>query len=187
MSEPWPIQLVVDAAGRDDVRVHPAGCDRDSSAHLMVVVGSLIVRCLDGRAVQDHANAWARALVITDEALPLTVDRPASRLRTARGYGYACGEVLTEGPQRWQVRAPLPGKPFAVVGTDSLLVRVHDRAALRVHVQAWSLAADLAQTVMRTPPVPFNRLLDTERRRWMDARYQADQVRTDRSRSRGSR
>lgn len=153
----------------------------------MVVVGSLIVRCLDGRAVQDHASAWARALVITDEFLPTTIDRPANPLRTDRGYGFACGEVLTEGPQRWQVRAPLPGKPFAVVGTDSLMVRVHDKAALRVHVQAWSLAADLAQTVMRTPPLPFNRLLETERRRWMDACFEADHTKPDRSRSRGSR
>ena len=183
MSSIWPIELVVDAHGGDEVRAYPRRNTPDGTAHVAVRAGPVLVHCLDARALQDSAAAWARAVVLSEDALPSTPHPVADPLREAAGYGSPAGIVMAEGPQRWEVHAPHPDHPFTTVSSPWLTVRVHDQKALDAHVRAWAFGTDLAQLVYRSRPVPFNRLLEQARDRKAQDWYEADQ-RRGRGRSR---
>ena len=183
MSSSWPIELVVDAHGGDKVRAYPRRNTPDGTPHVVVRAGPILVHCLDARALQDTAAAWARAIVLSEDALPTTPQPRPDPLRQPSGYGAPAGVVMAEGPQRWDVRGPQPEHPFTRVSSPWLTVRVHDQQALEAHVRAWAFGSDLAQLVFKTRPLPFNRLLEQERTRRARDLYEADQRRsTGRSR-----
>jgi hypothetical protein len=165
MTDPWPMQLVIDARNMDTIRVRPRRFDTGPQVHLTIRTGPLLVYCLDGKAVQSIAAAWAQAQACSAHLLPPQSSPvpPATRSHRdrspRRGHAFAASDVVAEGYQRWDVTAPTPSQQFTVVTTEWLTVRVHDRPALETYTQAWAGACALAQTVM-SPPVPtFDRLL----------------------------
>jgi hypothetical protein len=165
MSDPWPMQLVIDARDMDTIRVRPRRFDVGPQVHLTVRTGPLLVYCLDGKAVQSIAAAWAQAQASSAHLLPAhsKLPRPAARSHRDRsprpGHAFAASDVVAEGYQRWDVTAPTPSQQFTVVTTDWLTVRVHDRPALETYTQAWAGACALAQNTMVHPVPTFDRLL----------------------------
>lgn len=155
---PWELQLTIDARAGDDFRVRPRLTHRPGAAHLTVRVGPLMVYCLDGPAVTSIAAAWAQAHASATHLLPLHPSRPRPQAPQA-GHVDAVAEVVAEGQQRWDVVAPRPGQPFALVTSKWLTVRVHDVPALQTQLHAWATACDLGQRVLPHPPVTFDRLL----------------------------
>ena len=177
MSSTWPIELVVEAHGGDEVRAYPRKNTPEGTPHVAVRAGPVLVHCLDARALQDTAAAWARAIVLSEDSLPSTPQPIDDPLRDPAGYGSPAGVVMAEGPQRWEVLPPEPDHRFTTVRSPWLTVRVHDQQALDAHVKAWAFGTDLAQLVFRTRPLPFNRLLEQERDRHARDWYEADQRR----------
>jgi hypothetical protein len=125
----------------------------------------LLVYCLDSKAVTSIAAAWAQAQASSAHLLPVTSARqqPTGSARrdhpSRRGHAFAASDVVAEGNQRWDVTAPTPNQNFAVVVTDWLTVRVHDRAALETHTHAWAGAVALAARCMPGVTANFDQLL----------------------------
>jgi hypothetical protein len=163
--KPWPMQLTIDAHDLDTIRVRPRRFGTGPQIHLSVRTGPLLVYCLDGAAVASIAAAWAQAQASSADLLPTrpAAPRPAAVSRRAKtlpgGDAWAAADVVAEGHQRWDVTAPRPGQPFTIVTTNWLTVRVHDRAALGVHTEAWAGACAIGQQLMHHPPPTFDRLL----------------------------
>ena len=139
MSEPWPLQLVIDARHTDRVRVRPQRFGTGPQVHLAVRTGPMIVYCLDSAAVSSIAAAWAQAHASSVHLLPTTTPDPRRAASSTPGSAWPVGDVVTEGPQRWDVSAPRPGQAFTTVTTDWLTVRVHDREALQTYTHAWEI------------------------------------------------
>src|SRR5579885_2698370 len=160
MAKEWPVSVALDAHGTDMTRVRPRDTGRDR-AHLMVRTGPLVVYCLDGPAVTSVAAAWALAHASSAHLLPHTSSAPG---RTPSDpIASAATDAVLEGQQRWDVVAPRPGQPFALVTSDWLTVRVHDLPALETHTRAWSIACAVGARFLKTPPAPFGQLLSTAR------------------------
>lgn len=178
MTDPWAMQLVVDAHDMGTVRVRPRRFGTGPQVYLSVHTGPLLVYCLDAKAVTSIAAGWAQAQAASAHLLPATSTRaqPAAtrRDRVRRGDAYPASDVVTEGYQRWTVAAPTPSQPFAVVATDWLTVRVHDRAALETHTHAWAGACALAAQWMPGPMASFDRLLRDAFDRELAQRYRDD-------------
>ena len=133
-----------------------------SRGQLVVRVGPMRVICLDGRAVTDLAAAWAQAHASSADLLPARAAPPRQSIG-AGGVAVPVAEIIAEGPQPWDVVPPRRGQPYALVTGQWLTVRVHDQAALLTFTRVWAQAADLGQHILRTRPIPFNRLLEAAR------------------------
>jgi hypothetical protein len=159
MEQPWDMRLVVDARDLDTVRVRPRRFGGGPQVHLTVRTGPLTVFCLDGAAVRTIASAWAQAQASSAHLLPAQTPEARPLAQPPKGAAWAVGDVVAEGPQRWDVTAPHPGQPFTTVTTDWLTVRVHDRAALQTYTHAWAGACALGIRIMPNPPAAFDLLL----------------------------
>jgi hypothetical protein len=165
MNDSWPMQLAIDAHEMDIVRVRPKQFASGPQVHLKVRTGPLLVYCLDSKAVTSIAAAWAQAQASSAHLLPATSTRPEStgggrRSKTSiQGHAFAASDVVAEGYQRWDVTAPTPTQKFAIVTTDWLTVRVHDRSALETHTHAWAGAVALAARCMPGVTTNFDQLL----------------------------
>lgn len=173
MTDPWPLHLCVDAHGADDSFVRIRRIFPDGPAHLSVRVGSVLVYCLDGAAVTAMAGAWARAYAASADLLPVTTRKPRP-LANCAGYAAPSAQVVADGPVRWNVDPPRPGRPYVEVASSWLTVRAYDATALRTYTRAWAQAADLGQQVLRRPPVTFRRLLDAATAVEAAHRYRSD-------------
>lgn len=160
MATDWPLALTLDARGSDMIRVRPRGT-ANARPHLMVRTGPLVVYCLDGPAVTSVAAAWALAHASSAHLLPQRPGAPAGD--PFAPIASAAGDAVLEGRQRWDVIAPRPGQPFALVTSDWLTIRVHDLPALETHTRAWATACALGSRFLKTAPAPFGQLLRTAR------------------------
>lgn len=159
MTDEWPLHLMIDAAGSDEVRVRPRHVGM-ARPHVVVRTGPLVTYCVDGAAITSAAAAWALAHASSARLLP----HAASLRRPPHDHvAAAASDIVLEGRQRWDVVAPRPGQPYTLVTCDSLTVRVHDLAALETHTRAWSIACALGARFLPTPPPAFGRLLDNAR------------------------
>lgn len=160
MADTWPLQLTINAAGSDAVRVRARHIGL-ARPHVSVRTGPLVMYCVDGPAVTSMAAAWALAHASSAQLLPhaVTLRRPSPQQSIAA----AASDIVLEGRQRWDVVAPRPGQPHALVSCGPLTVRVHDLAALEAHTRAWAVACALGARHLHTPPPAFGRLLDSAR------------------------
>jgi hypothetical protein len=187
MTDPWAMQLVIDAHEMDTVRVRPSRFATGPQVHLTVRTGPLLVYCLDSKAVMSIAAAWAQAQASSAHLLPTTSTRPEPAARSTRGlasrrgHAFAASDVVAEGYQRWDVTAPTPSQNFTVVATDWLTVRVHDRAALETHTHAWTGAVALAARCMPGVTTNFDQLLRDAFDRELAHRYRDEPTPTRRT------
>ena len=160
MTTSWELSLSIEARGHDDSHVGVVPGHGGSSPHLNVRVGSVVVHCLDPRAVMSSSEAWAKARVEAESWMPAI--RQARQRPPATGYGaaYPAASVILDGRQRWQVSHT---GPVMDVTVGPLLVRVHDMTALETHVRAWAQASAIATRAFPGKAVPFARLLEHAR------------------------
>lgn len=160
MTTSWELSLSIDARGHDDSHVSVAPGHGGSSPHLNVRVGTVVVHCLDPRAVMSASEAWAKARVEAESWMP-AIRGPRQR-PPASGYGvaYPAASVILDGRQRWQVSHT---GPVMDVTVGPLLVRVHDVTALETHVRAWAQASAIAARAFPGRALPFARLLEHAR------------------------
>jgi hypothetical protein len=139
------MKLEIDAHNRDTVRVRPHRFGSGAEAVAAVRTGPLLVYCLDDASVRSIAAAWTQAQSSSSDLPPIKSVEVVGGARrpVPTGSAFPVAEVVADGPQRWEVSPPRAGQPFAVVTTDWLTVRVHDRAALQVYVNAWTAACAL--------------------------------------------
>jgi hypothetical protein len=187
MSDSWSMQLAIDAHEMDVVRVRPQRFDTGPQVHLKVRTGPLLVYCLDSKAVTSIAAAWAQAQASSAHLLSTTSSRPAPAatqrsLPSRQGHAFAASDVVAEGYQRWDVAAPTPGQDFALVSTDWLTVRVHDRSALETHTHAWAGAVALAARCMPGVTTNFDQLLRAAFDRELAYRYRDEPTPSRRTR-----
>lgn len=160
MTTSWELSLSIEARGHDDSHVGVVPRHGGSSPHLNVRVGTVVVHCLDPRAVMSSAEAWAKARVEAESWMP-AIRGPRQR-PPASGYGaaYPAASVILDGRQRWQVSHT---GPVMDVTVGPLLVRVHDLTALETHVRAWAQASAIAVRAFPGKAVPFARLVEHAR------------------------
>lgn len=160
MTTPWELSLSIESRGQDDTHVSVVPGHGGSSPHLNVRVGSVVVHCLDARAVMSSSEAWAKARVEAESWMP-AIRRPRPTSPTT-GYGaaYPAASVILDGRQRWQVSHTGPALDVTV---GPLLVRVHDVPALETHIRAWTQASAIAARAFPGKAVPFARLVEHAR------------------------
>jgi hypothetical protein len=160
MTTSWELSLSIEARGHDDTHVGVVPGHGGRNPHLNVRVGTVVVHCLDPRAVMSSAEAWAKARVEAESWMPAIRD-PRQR-PPASGYGaaYPAASVILDGRQRWQVSH---AGPVLDVTVGPLLVRVHDVTALDTHVRAWTQASAIASRTFPGKAVPFARLVEHAR------------------------
>jgi len=160
MPKPWDLGLTVDTVGHDSCRVRPRRLTPDGShAHLLVRAGPLTVYVLDPAALTDLASAWAAARVRAGHLLP--IELPVPRQPDKPGAAYPLAEVVVEGRQWWNVRAPRRGQPHLLVTAGCMHVRVHDRVALDTQVRAWAEASAFGGRIFGRRRAPsFDHLLE---------------------------
>lgn len=183
MTTSWELSLSIEARGHDDTHVGVVPGHGGRSPHLNVRVGTVVVHCLDPRAVMSSAEAWAKARVEAESWMPAIRD-PRQR-PPASGYGaaYPAASVILDGRQRWQVSH---AGPVLDVTVGPLLVRVHDVTALETHVRAWAQASAVATRAFPGKAVPFARLV--EHARYAEIRsLETAQVQRQSARPRGPR
>ncbi len=158
MPRSWDLRLAIDARDSDAcrVRARPAS---DGHAAIAVRTGPVTVYCLDGSAVTSIAAAWALAYANSAHLLPVAATARRHDGPPQHGVAAPVGDVAVEGHQRWDVVAPRPGQPFAVVASEWLSVRVHDVPALETYARAWATACALGARILQTAPLPFDRLV----------------------------
>ena len=183
MTTSWELSLSIEARGHDDTHVGVVPGQGGRSPHLNVRVGSVLVHCLDPRAVMSSSEAWAKARVEAESWMPAIRD-PRQR-PPASGYGaaYPAASVILDGRQQWQVSHT---GPVLDVTVGPLLVRVHDVTALETHVRAWAQASAIAARAFPGKAVPFARLI--EHARYAEVRsLETARVQRQRPSSRGLR
>jgi hypothetical protein len=160
MTSSWELSLSIEARGHDDTHVGVVPGHGGSSPHLNVRVGSVVVHCLDPRAVMSSSEAWAKARVEAESWMP-AIRGPRPRPPVS-GYGaaYPAASVILDGRQPWQVSHT---GPVMDVTVGPLLVRVHDVTALETHVRAWAQASAIAARAFPGKAVPFARLVEHAR------------------------
>ena len=172
MPNRWDLRLTIDAHGNDRCRVWV----RDSGegrGHIAIRMGPVVMYCVDGAAVTSMAAAWAVAHASSAHLLPFSSTNDA-RPQPGAGVAAPVSEIAVEGHQRWDVTAPHGDQRSTLVASDWLSIRVHDIPALETYTQAWAAACALGARVLRTAPVPFDRLLGNARDSELARRYHLD-------------
>ena len=172
MATGWDLRLTIDAHGSDRCRVW-ARASGEGRGHIAVRMGPAVIYCVDGAAVTSMASAWAVAHAGSAHLLPFS---SAKGPPAPPGVGVAApvSEIAVEGHQRWDVTTPHGDQTFTLVASDWLSIRVHDVPALETYTQGWAAACALGAQVLRTAPVPFDRLLGTARDSELVRRYHLD-------------
>jgi hypothetical protein len=174
MSEPQGLQLSFDAHGLDTIRVQPRRYGNGPQVHLAVRTGSVLIYCLDSAAIASIAGAWAQAQASTALLLPTRASTPQPVSPARRAGAWPTADVVAEGHQRWDVITPRPGRPFAVVTSDWLTVRIPDQPALQTYTQTWARACAWAAQNMPNPPPVFDRLLRSAFEKEFTRQYRED-------------